>query len=133
MNELLQIATVQGYAVRTVERDGEIWLAAADIAAMLPSFSFGQTAKILSVPGMGRNKLVKFLRQDGVLLAGNVPLQRYVERGYFTVLHQEIPGADGAPILRAVTQVSEKGIVFIRRRLDSYLRQYMERQMIARA
>ena len=98
----------------------------------VPSFSLAQTAHLLSIPGMGSKKLVRFLRQEGILLAGDIPRQRYVERGYFCVIQQQCLGADGAVTLRAVTRVREKGVVFLRRRLDDYLQQYMERQMLAR-
>ena len=96
------------------------------------TYSLGETAIILAVPGMDRSRLIRFLRQEGILLAGNAPARRYADRGYFQVVRQEINGRDGGLKMRVVTQVSEKGIEFLRRRLDEYLRQFMERQMLKR-
>ena len=92
----------------------------------VPSFSLAQTAHLLSIPGMGSKKLVRFLRQEGILLAGDIPSQRYVERGYFCVIQQQYPKADGAVTLRAVTRVREKGVEFIRRQLTGLQRLLLE-------
>ena len=96
------------------------------------TYSLGEVAIILAVPGMDRSRLIRFLRQEGILLAGNAPARRYADRGYFQVVHQETTGRDGSLRMLVVTQVGEKGIEFIRRRLDEYLRQFMERQMLKR-
>jgi hypothetical protein len=86
-------------------------------------FSLAETAKLLSIPGMGRCKLVRFLRQEGILLAGDVPARRYLKGGYFLL---------AGPPEETSLQVSAKGVVFLRVRLDHYLQQYMERQLLAR-
>lgn len=41
-----------------------------------------KTAKTL---GLGRNKLLKFLREQNVFMKNNTPYQEYLERGYFKV------------------------------------------------
>ena len=92
------------------------------------SFSLGETAKLLAIPGLGRNTLIQFLRDEGILMANNVAKQRYIDRGYFHVVQRDFYGPDGALRVKAATRVREKGIEFIRRRLDDYLKQFMERQ-----
>ena len=92
------------------------------------TFSLGETAKMLAIPGFGRNNLIQFLRDEGILMADNVAKQRYVDRGYFRIVQRDFYGPDGELRVKAVTRVREKGIDFIRRRLDSFLKQFMERQ-----
>lgn len=38
--------------------------------------------------GIGRNTLFEKLRRDGILMTGNLPYQRYLESGWFTVIEQ---------------------------------------------
>ena len=92
------------------------------------SFSLGETAKLLAIPGLGRNTLIQFLRDEGILMANNVAKQRYIDRGYFHIVQSEYLAPDGTPRVKAVTRVYEKGVNYIRHRLDNYLLQYMERQ-----
>ena len=82
------------------------------------TFSLGETAKMLAIPGFGRNNLIQFLRDEGILMADNVAMQRYVDRGYFRIVQRDYYGPDGELRVKAVTRVREKGIDFIRRRLD---------------
>ena len=112
-------------AVSCLAPKAEFYDRVADTAS---TFSLGEVAKMLDIPGLGRNNLVKFLREDGVLMADNVAKQRYVDRGYFCVVQRDYYAPDGTPRVKAVTRVKEKGVDFIRRRLDSFLQYYMERR-----
>lgn len=47
------------------------------------TISVGAMAKLI---GMGRNTLFKRLRDDGVLMKGNIPYQKYIDRGYFRLV-----------------------------------------------
>ena len=96
------------------------------------TFSLGETAKMLAVPGFGRNNLIRFLREEGILMADNVAKQRYVDRGYFRIVQRDYYAPDGTTRVKAVTRVWEKGVDYIRHRLDSYLQQYMERANLGR-
>ena len=73
------------------------------------SFSLGETAKMLEIPSFGRNNLIKFLREEGILMADNVAKQRYVDRGYFRIVQTDYNVPDGTPRVKAVTRVYEKG------------------------
>jgi phage antirepressor YoqD-like protein len=83
---------------------------------------------MLEIPGFGRNKLIRYLRSQGVLMADNVAKQRYIERGYFHVVQREYFAPDGTLRVKAVTRAYEKGIDYIRHLLDGYLQQFVERQ-----
>ena len=63
--------------------------------------------------------IYRFLRTRGILMTGNVPKQRYMDRGYFRVIQSEYMEAGGAMRLKTVTRVREKGVDFIRRQLHS--------------
>lgn len=46
----------------------------------------GVAAKVLGFKGVGRNNLFKILRERGILSQNNnLPYQRYIDAGYFTV------------------------------------------------
>ena len=52
----------------------------------------------------------------------------YVDRGYFRIVQTDYNAPDGTPRVKAVTRVKEKGVDYIRHRLDEYLMEYFERQ-----
>jgi phage antirepressor YoqD-like protein len=85
------------------------------------TFSLGETAKMLGIPLQGRNNLIKFLRTDGVLMQGNVPLQRYIDSGYFSVVQQDYFAPDGTPHVRPVARVHASGVEFIRSRMENFI------------
>lgn len=62
----------------------------------------------------GRNKMMAFLREQGILFRDgrdNIAYQRFCNAGYFTVDYKT--GRDG--LIHAVTKVSAKGIDYIRK------------------
>ena len=98
------------------------------VADATDSFSLGETAKMMEIPGFGRNNLIRFLRSQGVLMSDNVAKQRYIERGYFHIVQRDYCAPDGTLRVKAVTRVYEKGVDYIRRLLEDHLMQYMERR-----
>ena len=102
------------------------------VADSTHSFSLGETAKMLEIPGFGRNNLIKYLREEGILMSDNVAKQRYVDRGYFHITQAEYFAPDGSPRVKAVTRVYEKGIDYIRHRFDEYLKGFMSDQLLNR-
>ncbi len=91
------------------------------VADSSDSFSLAETAKMLELEGYGRNNLIKFLRQDGVLMTNNIARQRFIDRDYFHIVQQEYFVSDGTPHVRAVTRVYASGIEFIRQRMQNYI------------
>ncbi|MFA5101036.1 MAG: phage antirepressor KilAC domain-containing protein [Candidatus Omnitrophota bacterium] len=72
-------------------------------------------AKVLNIPGYGRNNLFQFLRDNQVLMPNNTPMQSYIDRGYFRVIEQKFNKTDGDVCIYLKTVVYQKGLDFIRR------------------
>lgn len=45
-----------------------------------------EVGKFAKTVGIGRNKFFKMMREDGILMAGNMPYQQYIDRGLFIVI-----------------------------------------------
>lgn len=73
--------------------------------------------KIAKTIGFGRNKFFKRLRDDGILIVNNLPYQKYIDRGYFTVVENE-PFTDGKGVSHPTftTMVTGAGQVFLAKR-----------------
>lgn len=78
-------------------------------------------AQVAKLP-FGRNTLFQFLREEGVLITGgnrhNLPKQRYVNEGYFTVEENFFTNAAGETFVNPTTYVTQKGISLIIRLYD---------------
>lgn len=87
----------------------------------------GEVAKMLNVPNMGPVKLHDFLRARGVLMSGgakhNMPYQRHIETGRFTVegavrrnaqTGELITREGGEPIAARTTHLTPKGVEYVR-------------------
>jgi phage antirepressor YoqD-like protein len=75
-------------------------------------------AKTLNYKGFGRNKIFEHLRDINVLRYNNEPYQEYVDKGYFKIIEQKVNLPDCNALVNLKTVVSQKGLDFIRRRLD---------------
>lgn len=73
-------------------------------------------AKVLNVPGYGRNNLFEFLRKKGILQPNNIPYQRYIDNGWFRVIEQKYQ-RDGMPCINFKTLVYQRGVDGIRKLL----------------
>lgn len=82
------------------------------VTASTAEISLNDAAKVL---GLGRNRMMKQMRADGILTAGNLPYQTYIDAGYFTVVETKFD-ADGATRIQMTTRVLQKGLDFLRRR-----------------
>lgn len=80
------------------------------------TLDFSAVAKVLNIPGMGRNKMLEPLRARGILRFNNEPYQPFVDRGLFKVV--EVPIRRGTQIeIKPKTVVFQKGVDFIRKEL----------------
>ena len=86
------------------------------VAESSTTFEVGVVAKILNF-GIGRNKLFKFLRNEGILNPDNIPYQQYVDAGYFKVVEMPYGKLNGDTLVGKKTVVYQKGIDYIRKRL----------------
>lgn len=100
---------------------------ALQIAADKPKVEFAEAIravdgvcsieKIAKTIGWRRNKFFDRLREDSVLMANNLPYQKYIDRGYFTVAEQ-MPYTDskGETHPTFATRVTGAGQVFLAKR-----------------
>lgn len=79
------------------------------------AIDIGTAAKVLAIPGVGRNTLFHRLREKGILMSNNQPYQQYVDRGYFRIIEQKYNKADGSTNISIKTLVYQKGLDFIRK------------------
>lgn len=88
------------------------------VANSRDAIPMGQAAKVLGIKGMGQNNLFKFLRDESILMSDNIPYQEYIDRGYFRTIEQKWTTRDGETRISIKTLVYQKGLNFIRRRLE---------------
>jgi phage antirepressor YoqD-like protein len=102
----------------------------AQIEAAAPKVEFAdriaEITKGISIPnfaktvGIGPLKLFEWMRDNGILIAGgqrhNLPLQRYIDRGYFAVRHSHYE-ANGERRASFSTSLSGKGEIWLVQKL----------------
>jgi prophage antirepressor-like protein len=89
------------------------------------AIDMGQAAKVLceDFPGVGRNRLFRFLRWYGVLMYDikqkNIPTQRYMNAGYFRVV---VKGGFryGSKYVQSQTFVKPEGMKFLHNLLNKF-------------
>lgn len=75
-------------------------------------------AKVINIPGYGRNKIFELLREKKILRYNNEPYQAYVDRGYFKPIEQQVTLPYGNTIINKKTMVTQRGIDFIRKTIN---------------
>ena len=78
--------------------------------------SFKQVADIIAIKGLGRNKLMEFLRSRGILLDRlnkNRPAGKYVDAGYFKEVIVTYDNGYGKNNNTTTTYVTPEGLAFI--------------------
>jgi anti-repressor protein len=80
------------------------------------NLSVSSTAKIL---GIGSITLFRKLREMKILGSDNLPYQRYIDQGYFTVTQKDIKGMRGnLKWIQPVTLVTAKGVKYLQNLLQ---------------
>ena len=74
-----------------------------------------EVAKVL---GTGAKRLFQFLRDEGLLMAGNLPYQRYLDAGYFRVVEKQYRDRRGESNTYTQTLIAGKGLAYIQRRIQ---------------
>lgn len=119
--EALRLAAEQAEMIERQQRELEAAKPKIEffdaVASSKDAIQIGDAAKVLGIPGLGRNKLFAFLREKGILMHDNVPYQEYVDRGYFRVIEQKWTTPDGETRISIKTLVYQRGLDFIRRLL----------------
>lgn len=85
------------------------------VAGSSDTIDIGEAAKLLAIPGLGRNKLFDVLRSKGILMINNQPYQKYVDAGYFRTIESSYTTPDGSTHVNIKTVVYQKGLAFIRK------------------
>jgi prophage antirepressor-like protein len=85
------------------------------VADSKTAIEIGSVANVLAIPGLGRNKLFRLLRDKGILKENNEPYRDYIDRGYFRVVEQKYEKGDGSTHINIKTLVYQKGVDYIRK------------------
>jgi len=79
------------------------------------TIDMGEVAKVLNIPGFGRNNLFAFLRGKKILMSDNTPYQTYIDRGYFKIVENSWETPSGLCHVNMKPVVYQKGLDFIRK------------------
>lgn len=88
------------------------------VAGSKNALTMEQVAKVLDIPGIGRNKLFEILRNMKILQNNNIPYQKYIDRGYFRIAETKYQKANGEININIRTYVHQKGVDFIRKQIQ---------------
>ena len=88
------------------------------VASSKDAIEMGDVAKVLNIPGIGRNKLFEILRNKKILQNNNVPCQKYCDAGYFRVIEQKYTKPDASVNINIKTLAYQKGLAYIRKVLE---------------
>ena len=102
-----------------IERDRPKVLFADSVSASHTTILIGELAKIIKQSGvdMGQNRLFQWMRKKGYLVSRqgtdyNMPTQKSMERGLFTIKETAITHADGHTTISKTPKVTGKGQVY---------------------
>ena len=114
--EALQLAADQ--AKQLLEQKPKVEFFDA-VAESKDAIEIASVAKVLGVPGVGRNKLFEFLRNHKIPMRNNQPYQKYVDAGYFRIIEQKYERPNGDTCINIKTLVYQKGVKYIQELLKS--------------
>lgn len=121
--EALQLAADQAKQIEAQEKQLALATPKAEfydaVTQSDDAISMDEVAKVLNLPGLGRNKLFKLLREKGVLQTGGVkhnqPYQRHVDAGRFRLVETSWVADNGDVRVNLKTVVLQKGLDYIRK------------------
>lgn len=106
-------------ATAQIERDRPKVLFADSVSASHTTILIGELAKIIKQNGVdiGQNRLFQWMRENGYLIGRqgtdyNMPTQRAMEMGLFTIKETAIHHADGHTSINKTPKVTGKGQVY---------------------
>lgn len=79
-------------------------------------FSLEEVCKVLKLP-YGRNTMMKYLRDEKVLLTSNTPNQKFITNGYFKVVETLLENGKFKKLV-STTYATQKGIGYIHKLLN---------------
>ncbi|BBH13353.1 phage antirepressor KilAC domain-containing protein [Chromobacterium haemolyticum] len=87
-----------------------------DVAAAINCQTVGEVAKEL---GTGQNRLFRWLRERGFLMANNEPYQRFVDQGYFKVIPRSWKDRHGELHADKKTLITGKGLTYFHKLINN--------------
>lgn len=82
------------------------------------TYTVNEIAKVLAIPGMGRNNLYKFLRWNKIIIDdGYETYQRYIDQGYVEHITRSYQGADDRTFTEIACVFTPKGIEWLYKKL----------------
>lgn len=131
-SQALYLAAEQAQQIETLQQkaraDAPYVSFAKSVEASVDSILIGNYAKLLSDSegvSIGQNRLFDFLRASGYLISGgarhNVPMQRYIDRGYFEVTTQTFAGSTGTH-QKFTTKITGKGQIALAGKIVEYFK-----------
>ena len=87
------------------------------VAEAINSQTVQEVAKVL---GTGQNRLFRFLREEGLLMANNLPYQQHVNAGYFKVVEKQYKDGRGESKTYTQTLITGRGLTYIQKRISNH-------------
>lgn len=87
------------------------------------TYTVNEIAKVLAIPGMGRNNLYKFLRYKNIIIdEGYETYQKYIDKGYVEHITRNYKGKDNKMFTEIACVFTAKGIEWLYKKLkkDGY-------------
>lgn len=109
-----------GYTEKVIELQAEVATLAPKAAfhdAVAEAINCQTIQEVAKVLGTGMVRLFRFLKSQGILIAGNLPRQEHIEAGRFRVVAKQFKDKRGESHVYHQTLVTGKGLAFIHQRL----------------
>jgi anti-repressor protein len=82
------------------------------------TISMEQTAKLLRLPGKGRNNLYQTLRANKIIQKNStIPYQQFINKGWFELKEEVVKRNNHPDMVVPVTRVTQKGLAHISKKL----------------
>lgn len=94
-----------------------------DVTGSKDTLDMSQTARLINIRGMGRNKIFECLREKGIFDRNNQPYQKYIDTGYFRIIESKYTTPQGDVRINLKTVVFQKGVEFIKKTLEESIKE----------
>lgn len=94
---------------------------ASQVSQSADTIDMNEMAKLAAAEGIniGRNRLIKWLKNNNVLMSNNLPYQQYIDRGYFEVVETSKKTVY-KDMLFSKTVVTGKGQIWLMDKIKNY-------------
>lgn len=108
-----------GYTEKVIELEQKLVVAAPKVAfhdAVCEAINGQTVQEVAKVIGTGQNRLFRWLRMNGMLMANNQPYQSYIDSGHFRVVERQYTDPRGESHTYTRTLITGKGLAYIQKR-----------------